>query len=293
MRDNWPLLCHNTGRLLMIVPTRGRPQNAEALMEACAIVAMRGDVGRLLFVADEDDPSLNDYLSLVPDNLHVGPRRRLGGTLNDVALRYASACDAIGFMGDDHLPRTQGFDIELMAELDRLGTGVVYGNDLIQGPNLPTAVAMTSDIIQTLGYMVPAGLVHMFADNAWKAWGEGIGRLSYLPDTIIEHVHPLAGKAEEDDGYREVAAYMDPDSQRWSDYQLMGGLAADVERLRAMINAKKPWGSTCPQGHELAGEHSTYQKLDGSLGCSACRWAGEKEFNKYAKEDAARGVAAL
>lgn len=292
MKNNLPLLCHNLDRLLMIVPTRGRPQNAEALMEAWTIVNMK-PVGRLLFVVDEDDPSLGDYLSLSPEIFHVGPRRRLGATLNAVAWRYADVCDAIGFMGDDHLPRTQGFDIELMAELDRLGTGVVYGNDLIQGPNLPTAVAMTSDIIRNLGYMVPGGLVHMFADNAWKAWGESIGRLSYLPDLIIEHVHPLADKAPDDEGYREAASHMGPDSQRWDDYRLMGSLAADVEQLKAMVAAKRPLGLVCPQDHDLSGTSGTFERLDGSRGCFRCRSMRRWEFDGRIKEDTARGVATL
>jgi hypothetical protein len=292
VKNNHELLCYSANRLLMIVPTRGRPQNAEAVLDAWTALSMSA-AGDLLFAVDEDDPALKDYLSIDPDmRIYVGPRRRLGGTLNFIAARYADVCDAIGFMGDDHSPRTQGFETRFMAELDRLGTGVVYGNDLIQGPNLPTAVAMTSDIIRTLGYMVPAGLVHMYADNAWKAWGEGIGRLSYLPDVVIEHVHPLAGKVPDDEGYREAAGHMESDAARWNDYRLLGGLAADIERLRAMVAAKKPLGDVCPNGHELSGPYSTVPKLDRSPDCTLCSSERGDEYLKLAEEDK-RAVAAL
>jgi len=34
--------------------------------------------------------------------------------------------------------------------------------------------------------------------------GEDLGNLAYLPQVIIEHCHPIAGKAEWDEGYRTV-----------------------------------------------------------------------------------------
>lgn len=291
----------NNARLLMIVPTRGRPDNAEELCDAWSALG-RGRAD-LLFAVDDDDPALPDYQSVsnrwnvtgvTNVTVYVGPRLRLGGTLNAASRRYIDAYDAIGFMGDDHLMRTGSYDLALLAELERLGTGIVYGNDLIHGPALPTAVAMTSDIIRTLGYMVPAGLVHMFADNAWKAWGEGIGRLSYLPDVVIEHVHPLVGKAPMDDLYRETEQLMEPDSRRWNDYRLMGGLDADIERLRHMIQATEAARSDtgCVKGH-ADDEYNYSRKLDGTRACGEC--SRERESARYELwfGEANRGVAAV
>jgi hypothetical protein len=47
---------------------------------------------------------------------------------------------------------------------------------------------------------------HLYLDNFWKALGEDLGNLAYLPQVIIEHLHPVAGKAEWDEGYRAVNA---------------------------------------------------------------------------------------
>lgn len=235
--------------LLMIVPSRGRPQNVAALLDAWRETAT--GVADLLVAVDDDDPLFEEYAALRtavawPAALRSprwvnGPRMRLGGTLNDVALRFrgdrfGNEYRAVGFLGDDHRPRTAGWDRRMVEALDDLGTGMVYGDDLFQRQNLPTAIAMTSDIVRALGYMVPGGLVHLYVDNAWAALGNGIGRLRYLPDVVIEHLHPSAGKAELDDSYRETNsdAQFDADRHRFEDWKRFS-LDADVARLQELI----------------------------------------------------------
>lgn len=111
---------------------------------------------------------------------------------------------AVGFMGDDHRPRTKGWDRQYVEALEDMGTGITYGNDLFQGEAMCTQVAMTSDIPKALGYMTPLGFQHLCVDVVWKDWGVEIDRLRYLPDTVVEHMHPLAGKGKEDGNYAAV-----------------------------------------------------------------------------------------
>jgi hypothetical protein len=204
--------------LTVIVPTRGRPDNLWqlwlAFKETCTADT------KLVAVADDDDPYLIGYEQRVDWaagnprlQLLVGPRLRLGGTLNAAAPIFAAQCPRIGFMGDDHRPRTVGWDQRYIDALDELGTGLVYGNDLIQGPNLPTQVAMTSDIVLATDHMVPPGLTHLWIDNSWLALGQALDAITYLPDVIVEHCHPIAGRASWDEGYAEcnTDALMDAD----------------------------------------------------------------------------------
>lgn len=224
--------------LAVLVPSRGRPENIARLMDAWDITRA---TARLCIFVDEDDTTIDGYIDLfgglVDDRmtLTIGDRKRLGGTLNAYAPALADMYFATAFMGDDHLPLTEGWDRIILAELHCLGTGIVYGNDLIQGENLPTAVFMTSDIVRTLGYMVPPTLTHMFLDNAWKEWGQSINRLSYLPYVWIEHIHPLVEKAAQDAGYDEANAYMHPDSIAYEKYKTDGSFDADVAKLKALI----------------------------------------------------------
>jgi hypothetical protein len=200
--------------LCIVVPTRGRPGNLRelwaAFRETCTSRTM------LLAYADEDDPELPGYRALAEEVQAAGPapgpefflvigaRLRLGPTLNLAVKHWAWSWPRMGFMGDDHRPRTGGWDTRYVEALDELGTGLVYGNDLIQGPNLPTQAAMTSDILLATGHMVPPGLIHLYADNAWLALGQALGAITYLPDVIVEHCHPIAGRAAWDAGYAEA-----------------------------------------------------------------------------------------
>lgn len=193
-------------RMAVFVPSRGRPHNIAQLVEEWERTFSW--YAELFVALDEDDPALPEYLAL--DVWHnawagnvVGPRRRLGPTLNWLAENYP-AYDAVGFMGDDHRPRTPHWDETIVSVLNQMGTGIVYGDDLLQHERLPTAAFMTADIVRALGWMVPPKLVHLFIDDAWKALGEGMGHLHYLPGVVIEHVHPTAGKAPMDAGYAEV-----------------------------------------------------------------------------------------
>jgi hypothetical protein len=228
--------------VLYLVPTRGRPENALRL--ARAFRDTRGsDETELLFCVDDDDPKLalyEDYLDL--DNVNsfefagykIGPRRRLNATLNHYAQMFMGDYDIIGFMGDDHTPRTPGWDVRFVRHLDDARVGIVYGDDLVQRQNLPTEVAMTSNIIRTLGYMAPPTLVHMYLDNFWRDLGQHTGTLAYLPDVIIEHVHPVNGRAEWDDTYVEAGAEMPSDEQHYQRY-LAERFVTDVQSVQRLV----------------------------------------------------------
>ena len=188
--------------MLYIVPSRGRPHKVQELIDAWETTRRSA----LLCVAlDEDDPTLDDYVKILDDprywvSWRIVPRMRMIGTLNHWATYYARSHSVIGFMGDDHRPRTPDWDVWIE---DAGRQRITYANDLLQGPNLPTQVALPSRIITTLGYMAPPTLVHLYADNFWKQLGERVG-ITYLNDVVIEHMHPIAGKAEWDDRYLEV-----------------------------------------------------------------------------------------
>jgi hypothetical protein len=239
------------GELLVIVPSRGRPASIPDL--AAALAATSTTRPHLLVAADDDDPALPGYQALTvwtdtdPDHagpdvpftaeLTVGPRTRLGPTLNAVATDRASEHTAIAFLGDDHRPRTPGWDARCLETLANLpsGCGMVYGDDQFQGAAKPTAIVISSAIIRTLGWMVPPGLIHLYIDDAWLTLGTAIGRIRYAPDITIEHLTPFASKSQWDAGYAEVNS---PEQYAADRYAYTGwitspsGLPAAVALLR-------------------------------------------------------------
>lgn len=228
--------------LLVIVPTRGRPQEAADLAQTW-LETSTGDA-ILRFVVDTDDPLLDRYNALVdswPPDIdlawHQRTPQRMAGALNAEARQSAHYHRHIGFMGDDHRPRTRGWDEMLIAALDKQDYGVAYGNDLFQGPNLPTAVFLDARIVRALGRMVPPDLVHLYLDNYWRDLGIALGTFTYLPNVVIEHMHPAAGKAEWTEGHREVNAgsMYERDRIAYEQFVRYGGLVKDVTRIREFV----------------------------------------------------------
>lgn len=216
--------------LTVIVPSRGRPHTvaelAQAFLDTCT------ERTWLLFAIDEDDPEADQYREHVGEanaqgarvQLDTQPTGTMVSALNHAARKLVVAPepvvpDAIGFMGDDHRPRTQGWDRAYLTALTSL-PGIVYGNDLIQRANLPTQCAISTSVVRALGHMAPAALAHLYVDNYWLALGRTAGCISYLPNVVVEHLHPVAGRAEWDDGYRRVnaPAMYERDRQAFEDY---------------------------------------------------------------------------
>ena len=194
-------------KMCVVVPSRGRPENADRLAKAFKDTNTEAD---LYFVIDNDDPKWDEYaknknLQLLPaDNKTGGCANSLNtGAVYLLDFSNYPLYDYFVFMGDDHLPRTQNWDQAFIQALG-INTGIVYGDDLLQGANLPTAFGMSRDLVVELQGMTFPGCVHLFFDNFVKQLGLDLNYLKYLPDVIIEHLHPVAGKAEMDEGYARV-----------------------------------------------------------------------------------------
>lgn len=224
--------------MAVIVPTRGRRKEVQRLLRAWAMTYAQAD---LYLAIDSDDTDTYTGL-LVPESttVCVNARTSMCGALNRVATQIASEYLIVGFMGDDHLPRTVLWDQVLRATMrdGAPGPAIAYGNDLIQGELLPTAVFMSSAIIEGLGYMAPPGIEHLFPDIVWRDWGEalGPGHYHYIPQVIIEHMHPLVGKAEWDEGHRRVNSndQWNRDELAYAEYRAEA-LPSDIAKLRALF----------------------------------------------------------
>lgn len=195
--------------LLIVVPARSRPQNVQAVLDAWD-ETHAWEHADLCIEVDADDPALPGFLAL---ELPAGARlavhdvwRPMVHKLETAVARELDNYFAIGFAGDDHHPRTVGWAKRYLDELRSMGTGIVYGDDGYQHENTPTQWAMTTDIVRAVGRMVPAPVEHMYCDDALRDLGKAAGCLRYLPDVLIEHMHPAAQKAAYDDQYRRVNA---------------------------------------------------------------------------------------
>jgi hypothetical protein len=243
-------------RLVMIIPSMGRPAAAAAAAESALANAALSTTAVVIAVdGPHPDEQRAAYAAIARSGLGVlfdDQHRGMVGTLNrrahemvggDAAMMVNHRCRVttnpcgefthVGFMGDDHRVRTHGWDALLMEAAGPWG--IAYGDDLLRGAELPTSVVMAADIVRTLGWMGPPTLGHMYIDDYWRDLGRAVDDLHYVPEVVIEHLHPAAGKAAMDESYqrsnhpdqyaRDCAAY--------AEYRDHGGLGRDVFWVKA------------------------------------------------------------
>lgn len=271
-----------TNRMLIIVPTRSRPENVAKVVRAWedtdafrhADLCFAIDHDDLCFAIDHDDPRHLGYV----EALHLVRRdtirqyslpqwKPLVPKLNQGAAIYAEFFPyfAIGFAGDDHLPRTPGWAARYLDKLEMMGTGVVSCPDGYRRDDLPTQWAMTADIVRALGRMVPAPVDHLYCDNAVRDLAKAAGCYAYLHDVLIEHMHPAAKKVAWDDQYQHVNRKEQFATDRarykaWCAGDAGNGLGFDAELVRGLRSGATAPDSTgvpsgapvCEHGYQLS-----------------------------------------
>jgi hypothetical protein len=77
-------------------------------------------------------------------------------------------------------------------------------------------------------------MIHLYLDNFWMTLGKDLNALRYIPEVVLEHLHPIAGKAEWDEGYRDVNAQeiYSADKQALDDYLASDAYSALLEALK-------------------------------------------------------------
>lgn len=224
--------------MIVLCPSRARPERARAAMESARDTATDPSSYRYLVLVDWDDPTFKGYVDQGLDIMGVEPGGYVSA-LNQAALVYADTEDIIGAYQDDLLFRTPGWDDRVRETLAT--PGIAYGDDLLQGEWHPTAIFMSTAIIRALGWIALPTLRHQWADDVWKALGNAAGCLRFMPDVVIEHIHPANGKAPMDEGYERVfGANEYASAQATSDYNgcqawLANDMEADVRKVMAVL----------------------------------------------------------
>jgi glycosyltransferase involved in cell wall biosynthesis len=222
----------------IIVPSRNRPHNIAELQKALTDTESSSE---LFVIVDHDDETLEQYDQLENNFTEIlcfeRGRKGMADPLN-AGTRMLSELNRFHYfiyMGDDHRPRTKHWDEVWRTNLDELGTGIVYGDDLFQSEGLPTAVGMTADIVKALNGMTPESFAHLYVDDFWLRLGQDLNAIRYLPETVIEHLHPMAGKSEWDAGYQETNSTesYSADLQTFKTFIASDDYQHLLERLRA------------------------------------------------------------
>lgn len=227
----------NKKPILIVLPSRSQGTGRE------------NNVNRFIEAWEKHTEGLSDLcIALDPDDFQYyernakclyfinSQRERMIPTLNACAKGFVDSYEMIAFFGDDHLIQTN-WESEFYNKNKEIGGyGIFYGNDLLQGERLATAVCMDSRIVKTLGFFAPTMLTHLFADNFWMDLGRATNKLYYFGSIIFEHLHPHVGKTDSDVMYVESNSFFDADQKLYEKYQESGEFQADVEKIKKQIN---------------------------------------------------------
>src|SRR5262245_28589385 len=143
--------------LTVLMPSRGRERQAQEAHQAFLDTKAREDT-QFLAVLDADQLAYSGVPFVYVE--HAGG---MANALN--AALDAVDSDVIGFIGDDHRFRTPSWDETISVANGEIGGGIVYGNDLLKGEELPSQVFIDTRIVRALGWMALPGAKHLFLDD--------------------------------------------------------------------------------------------------------------------------------
>ncbi len=158
----------------------------------------------VLLWLDEDDPFLLDYTDIeTPPRWQIATVSRRNGhseIYNDV-FEANPNLDWYGFLADDVVPETMGWDTTLIRAAGR--TGVAYGDDGINGEALGTHPVIGGDLVREIGWLALPGLHRIYIDTVWNEIGRMRGCVKYLPNVKLTHHHFSNRMALRDGIYRK------------------------------------------------------------------------------------------
>ena len=186
---------------MWIIPSRSRPQNIQRLVKAFNQTLATSPA---LLWLDNDDPFFIEYMAIdYPPMWQVvsGLRRDgLAEMYNDI-FKANPDLDWYGFLADDVVPETMGWDIAMIRAAGR--SGVAYADDGINGEALGTHPVIGGDLVRSVGWLALPGLKRLYIDTVWNEIGRTQGCIQYLPDVKLTHHHFSNRMALRDAIYRK------------------------------------------------------------------------------------------
>jgi hypothetical protein len=162
----------------------------------------------IIVYISNDDPKLEEYKKILQGrNLIIDKRRYIVEVFNYISCELHPNIKYYGEVNDDHIYRTKGWDKVLIESIEKKGGGwgVACGQDLINNDwykhRHPSACVISGNMVRTLGHFVLPTLRHMCTDNYLRDISEGINRLFFCPEVIVEHCHKINGRAGNDENY--------------------------------------------------------------------------------------------
>lgn len=195
-----------SGGVAILVPVLARPQNVAPLL--ASIRSSTPEPHRVLFICDAGDTAEQDAIA------------REGGWMVSLGGSYASKINA-GFEATtepwvftaaddlrfhpDWLPRALRWatpDTGVIGTNDLCNPRVMCGQHSTHSLVRRSYIEAESGVVDAPGKVLCEGYAHEYCDDELVATAMARGRYVHAFDAIVEHLHPLVGKAPDDSTYR-------------------------------------------------------------------------------------------
>jgi len=192
----------------ILTPTRGRPDNVKRLIDSAFSTARFPEQVEFLFYVDLDDDSFP--VEIESSNVRVirGPRMWLS-VLQNILYAHCNG-EIVMYSGDDLVFKTQDWDVKVVNAIEKYPDklALVYPNDLAtHGQSMAIHGFLHRNWINAVGSWVAPGRGSLY--DLWHTEvARKLGRLHYLEDVHIAHVHYRQGEglATFDETYKYVSS---------------------------------------------------------------------------------------
>ena len=188
-------------KICFICPSRNRLSKLEDLMDS---YIENGGSSDLFIIYDHDDLEYKEFYNENSTRLNQGRvffienkinfNNAFLHIMNHYSLTKVDDYEMIGFLEDDCLIETKGFDQIISEQVEN----VIYTNDLLNTPKIVSLPVIRSEIIKKLGYYSPPEIKCLWGDYYWKLLGEETRSIKYLSNVVISHKHySVLGEAKD------------------------------------------------------------------------------------------------
>ena len=215
-----------------LLPSLRRPGNVARIARSYVDTEA---TGRVILRLHKGDPTLPEYEKLdLPEtwDVHVGPECAAAGAMRWAFDRWPNE-DFYGFLGDDIILQTPGWDLSLSNGAGRWGNA--YPDDGIQGRNLATHPTVGGDLVRALGWWALPGVIHCFVDTALMYVAQRIGTLRYYPGVKFDHLHPIVGRGANDEVYQKGMSTFRKDMAKFNQWVNSSGTEKRLKRLERKV----------------------------------------------------------
>lgn len=203
--------------IAVVVPVRERGHNVAPLVES---LNASTDRARLVFVADADDTAqlwaiqrhdVDVILNWDRNRKTFPVKANLGYRLTDEPWVMLCGDDVHFHPGWVEASIDRHPDAGLISTNDLGNRRVLRGEHAVHPIFKRTWVEYSGASWDGIDTLCHEGYSHCFVDDEWTAVAKQAGAFVYEPDAVVEHLHPVWGKAKSDRIYKIAQQQMDHD----------------------------------------------------------------------------------